>query len=77
MRVKHGSVELLERAGIPSQHAVKLQGQNVSLTGFSTHVMTECEFSYGQVFGSHFMPDDTFAYLIPNEALEAKASDTL
>jgi hypothetical protein len=77
MRVKHGSVELLERAGIPSQHAVKLQGQNVSLTGFSTRLMTECEFSYGRVFGSHFMPYDTFSYLIPHEALEAKGFDTL
>ena len=69
MRVKTDSIELLERANIPRSHAVKLQGQEAALTGFSTDRMVECEFSY-RVLGSIFMPHETFAYLIPHDALE-------
>jgi hypothetical protein len=70
MRVKTDSVQLLERANIPHSHAVKLQGVQTRLTGFATDLMAECEFSYGAIFGPSFMPHDTFAYLIPHEALE-------
>jgi len=63
MQVKHGSVEILERANIPHSHAEKLQGVQTRLTGFTTDRMVECEFSYGVVFGPSFMPQDTFCYL--------------
>lgn len=77
MRIKHGSVNLLAAANIPHSHAEKLQGVQTRLTGFTTDLMAECEFSYGLVFGKTFMPQDTFCYLIPHEALETKGSDAL
>lgn len=76
MRVKTGSVKLLERAGILHPHAVILQGQETQLTGFSTPQMIECVFSY-RLLGASFQPDDTFTYLIPRDALEQKGSEGL
>jgi len=76
MRVKHGSINLLAAANIPRSHAEKLQGVQTRLTGFSTPLMVECEFSY-RLLGASFQPYDTFTYLIPREALETKGSDAL
>lgn len=70
MRIRQNVAKLLERCGIPQSHAVILQGQKTRLTGFSTDLMAECEFPY-RILGSDFMADETFAYLIPYDALEA------
>jgi hypothetical protein len=71
MRVRNGSIQLLESAQIPAAHAIILQGQQTRLTGFSTDRMVECEFSY-RILGAGFQPHDTFTYLIPYQALEAR-----
>ena len=80
VRVKHDSVKLLVAANIPRSHAEKLQGQDTFPTGFEMRFpvhLVECEFTYGRVFGSTYSGHDTFAYLIPSEALEEKVSDAL
>jgi len=76
MRIKHGSVQMLAAAKIPQSHAEKLQGVQTRLTGFSTPLLVECEFSY-RLLNADFQPDDTFTYLVPREALETKGADAL